>query len=360
MVGWQQSRKDRIMYPLATAQPWPLNQWYIAGFAREVGSEMLARTFLNRRVVLFRDGGGAVHALSAICPHRMMPMELGKLEADRLICAYHGLAFDLGGKCVDGPSKRVPDCALTRYPVKEDGGLLWIWLGEPYLAEQSPLPPQVEIGIGADGWTTQFVEHQILQARYMLLMDNLFDLSHLCFIHASLLGSDNVGLLEPKLETRAGRLVFERTMEDVPTDQFRKMWFPHMGDRMSSRLETELLGISLINAGGPYFDGSDCTAPLLGHQNFIHALTPETEKSTHYWTIMTRDFRIDDAGFSAMFANVNSKVVAQDIEALEAIEDRLGQQIVMPAEISMRSDLGGLQARARIIRMIDSEASTQG
>jgi phenylpropionate dioxygenase-like ring-hydroxylating dioxygenase large terminal subunit len=129
---------------------------------------------------------------------------------------------------------------------------------------------------------------------------------------------------------------------------------------MSSRLETELLGISLINAGGPYFDGSDCTAPLLGHQNFIHALTPETEKSTHYWTIMTRDFRIDDAGFSAMFANVNSKVVAQDIEALEAIEDRLGQQIVMPAEISMRSDLGGLQARARIIRMIDSEASTQG
>ena len=73
-----------MMYPLPTSQPWPLNQWYIAGFSREVGEQMLARTYLNRPVVLFRDRAGTAHALSGVCPHRMMPMELGWLEAERL------------------------------------------------------------------------------------------------------------------------------------------------------------------------------------------------------------------------------------------------------------------------------------
>ena len=343
------------MYPLPTAQPWPLNQWYVAGFSQEVGDGLTARTYLNRPVVLVRDQSGTAHALSGLCPHRMMPMELGTLEDDRLVCAYHGLAFDLAGKCVGGASKRLPDCSLIRYPLRERDGLLWIWMGEPELAERSPLPPQADIGIGADGWTTQFITHYQLQARYVLLIDNLFDLSHLSFIHASIVGKEGIGLREPEMETRNGRLVFGRTMEDVPTDKFRRMWFPHMGERMSLCMETELVGVSLINTGGPIFDGPDCAAPLLGHQNYVHAITPETEHTTHYWTIQTRDFRTDDHGLSAMFDNVNRSVVAQDIAALEAIEQRLQQRVVLPDEISMRSDLGGLQARARVIRMIEAE-----
>ena len=86
------------MYPLNAAAPWPRNQWYVAGFSNEVENGILARTFLGARVVLFRDGGGRVHALSGVCPHRMMPLELGSLKGDRLVCGYHGLTFDTDGR----------------------------------------------------------------------------------------------------------------------------------------------------------------------------------------------------------------------------------------------------------------------
>ena len=345
------------MYPLPTPRAWPLNQWYVAGFAREVGEEMLARDYLDHSVVLFRDPEGKAHALAGICPHRMMPMELGRLESDRLVCGYHGLAFAFDGTGLGRADGGKAECSLTRYPLKEKSGLLWIWMGEPDLAESTPLPPQEEIGIGAEGWANQFVDYYALKARYVLLIDNLFDLSHLNFVHSSILGDEGIGLMEPKVINRTDRLVFGRTMENADTDRARRMWFPGMGEKMSSRMETELVSISLINAGGPFFDGPDCDAPLLGHMNFIHAVTPATAHSSHYWTIMTRDFRIEDEQLSMMMAAINGQVVAQDVAALEAIELKLSSGVDLPSEASMRSDLGGLQARSRIVRMIKDEVA---
>jgi hypothetical protein len=66
------------MYPLNTEMPWPENQWYVAAVSEEVGPTILGRTLLNRSVIMFRDDKGAAHALSGVCPHRMMPLEKGR------------------------------------------------------------------------------------------------------------------------------------------------------------------------------------------------------------------------------------------------------------------------------------------
>jgi len=349
------------MYPLDTPAPWPTNQWYIAGFAQEVGREILARTFLNRRIVLFRDENGTAHALSGICPHRMMPLELGSLEGDRLICGYHGLAFDLTGACIAAPTAPTPpNCALSQYPLREVGPLLWIWMGDPALADRSPLPDQASIGIGQDGWLTQCVAHYDLGARYTLLIDNLFDLSHLGFIHASIVGSGGIALIEPKIEDSGERLVVSRVATDFPVDGYHRFLFPQAGERITTVLKSELLGIGLINAGGPVHDGPAADAPLLGHQNFIHGITPATEHMTHYWIFMTRDFRLDDAGLSAALAAQNEAVVAQDRDALEAIERLLRSDVPLPQEISMKPDAGALRARLKLIQMIRNDQGATG
>lgn len=338
-----------------------MNQWYVAGFASEVDGGLLGRTVLGRRLILFRDASGVPHALSGVCPHRMMPLELGSLDGDHVVCAYHGLHFDTGGVCVTAPTApSPPSCALRRYPLVEAGPLLWIWPGDPERAAVTPLPAQESIGVGASGWTTQCVTRFHLQARYTLLIDNLFDLSHLGFIHASIVGeASGVPLLEPRIEERDGRLVVSRELHNIPVDGYHRFLHPQMGERMSMRLESELIGISLINSGGPAWNGPGSSSPIAGHMNFVHAITPETEHSTHYWTLLARDFRQQDEELSAALAAQNQAVAQQDIDALNAIEHVVRTEADLPPEASMKPDVGALRARLRIIQMIRAEQDTQ-
>jgi len=344
------------MYPLDTKAPWPLNQWYIAAFGEEIVDRIIPRTILGERIVLFRDSAGEAHALSGVCPHRMMPMELGSVQDDRLVCGYHGLAFDLSGQCAASPTAGTPpNCALRVFPVLEAGPLIWIWPGDPALAAQTPLPDQASIGIGAEGWETDCVQRLDLEARAQILIDNLFDLSHFGFVHASILGSGGIALVEPQIEDRDGRLIVARTYADAPTDPYHRFLHPGIGDRMTVRVETELLGVGLINAGGPAWNGASTDAPRLGQMNFIHGITPATPTTCHYWSILTRDFRIGDQALTGALIAQNKAVLNQDVEVLEAIEALLGSGCPLPAEISMKPDAGALRARLRMIQMIRND-----
>jgi len=346
------------MYPLNTEKPWPENQWYVAAATEEIGPTILGRTLLNRPVIMFRDDKGVAHALSGVCPHRMMPLEKGQLAGNQVVCAYHGLTFDTTGACVAAPtSSKLPNCALTRYPLREKTPFLWIWLGDPARAELTPLPPQEAIGLGVEGWRTDYCHHFEMTARYPLLVDNLFDLSHLAFIHRSFVTETDIALVEPSIEDREGRLVVVRELINGPVDVLNRMLFPVLGERMSTRMETEMFGMSLIKAGGPSWNGPTTQGPVLGHQHFIHVLTPERETSTHYWALIDRDFRLEDDELSAMLVGGTTAIVQQDVDALEAIERILSdsQHRHLPREISMWPDQGAVRARRRLIQMIGAD-----
>ena len=65
-------------------------------------------------------------------PHRFAPLSRGRTDADRLICGYHGLGFDFGGRCVHDPhgDHVVPANASTRaFPPHERHLIVCIWLG---------------------------------------------------------------------------------------------------------------------------------------------------------------------------------------------------------------------------------------
>ena len=79
------------------------NVWYAAAWSCDlIVGKMVDRTILDVRVVLFRSAAGKPAALSNMCPHRFVPLSMGKLcnGGSAIECAYHGLRFDASGACV--------------------------------------------------------------------------------------------------------------------------------------------------------------------------------------------------------------------------------------------------------------------
>jgi nitrite reductase/ring-hydroxylating ferredoxin subunit len=71
------------------------NGWYTAVWSHELKDKPVAKTFLDDKIVLFRNAGGQIGALQDRCCHRAAP--LGEISGEYLACGYHGWQFR--GKC---------------------------------------------------------------------------------------------------------------------------------------------------------------------------------------------------------------------------------------------------------------------
>src|SRR5262245_57370493 len=109
------------------------NTWYIAAEPQEVTARPLARTILEKPVVLFRTESGKAVALEDRCPHRFAPLSLGKVIGERIQCGYHGAQFDASGACALVPGQNIvpPKARVVSYPIVEKHGYVWIWPGDP-------------------------------------------------------------------------------------------------------------------------------------------------------------------------------------------------------------------------------------
>ena len=78
----------------------------------------------GRELVLWlRDG--QLHALDSRCSHTQGPLGLGWLEADRVVCPWHGARFALAdGQPCGGPADR----PISTYPVRQEGRGVFVQL----------------------------------------------------------------------------------------------------------------------------------------------------------------------------------------------------------------------------------------
>lgn len=356
------------MYPLNSERAFVTQQWYVAATRAEVGRQILARRILDEPLVFYRTEAGEAVAMAGLCPHRLMPMELGQLQGDELVCGYHGFTFSAAGACVRTPTaEKIPASARLRaYPVVERSPWVWVWMGDPANPDLSLLPDASDIGLGDDatGWRVDVTPTVALKARAQLLIDNLFDLSHLAFVHRNSVQSDGPALvmLPPHIVDEPGDYSVIRTLPAAPVDPqgFVGLIRPDLSGLVQVDLFTRLYNVCLINAAGPWIyrvlpDGS--RGPALGKMNFVHAATPETARSTHYFGVLTRDFRIDDDGLSAFTVAQNNRVREEDRVALEAIEKVVEQHGDLRKEVSIAADAGALRVRRKISALLEAEAS---
>lgn len=349
---------NQSVYPLTASQPYPRRQWWMVAFSSEVSREILPRTVLGEKVVLYRTEDGKAVAAAGICPHRMYPMEKGRLVGDDIQCGYHGFKYDPKGVCVLTPSQATPAPACLRsYPVIEHGGTVWMWTGEAELADPALMPDLSSVGLGNPDWAADFAPRFDLGGRYTLLIDNLLDLTHVSFIHTDTLpNGDAVAKIPYELVSTEKSLNMRRVGKGIPSNPFLKTLYPHYDGPADQSFDAEYLGPCLIRTAGTMWASG--TGEPLGTLNFLHIITPETPTTTFYHTITTRDFGLKDPAVSALSDLFARTIGPQDKEAIEAIEKVL-QGRGIPREVSCKADAGAIQVRRRLTAQIEAEQAAQ-
>ena len=276
------------------------NTWYVAAWSHEIAADhMLARTITNVPLVFWRDVTGKVVVLEDRCCHRAAPLSKGRLEGGGIRCMYHGLLFDSGGRCIEIPSQDfIPPAAKVRgFPAVERFRWVWVWMGDPIRADESLIPDTHYLDDA--GWRGK-PGYMHYQANYLLITDNLLDFSHLSYVHETTLGgSPKYAGIRPKI-TRGDRSVrVERwLLDDAPAPFIGKLkTWPGNVDRWNI-YEVLLPGVLLMDSGSaPTGAGAarglrEDAAQFFGCQ----AVTPETQRTSHYFFQQSHGFALDDPG----------------------------------------------------------------
>jgi phenylpropionate dioxygenase-like ring-hydroxylating dioxygenase large terminal subunit len=225
MAGWRCGRRarrgcgaiapygGRVALPTVEVRGVLQNCWYLAGWSEEVGGgRLLARQIAGHHLVFARAADGRVFALEDMCPHRFAPLSMGRCEAGVITCPYHGLAFGSAGRCVHNPHGPITSALSVRsFPVVERHDALWLWPGS------SPSDPQSIPDFS-------FIDRTAPEARvkghlqsavdYRLMVDNIMDLTHADFLHASSLGGGINTLARAQVEQEGDTVTITWTALD--------------------------------------------------------------------------------------------------------------------------------------------------
>jgi 4beta-methylsterol monooxygenase len=163
------------------------NYWYAVEFSKKVRpSQVIEVTWWKNSIAVYRDASGTLSALENRCAHRQLPLSCGRVEGSRLVCQYHGWKYEGSGRCVEishelGKGReRLPKIAVRSYPVKERYGLIWIFPGDPALAESVPLPEIPELS-GPDPWPIIPIDVTI-GSHFSMIVENVCDFNH-AYLH---------------------------------------------------------------------------------------------------------------------------------------------------------------------------------
>jgi phenylpropionate dioxygenase-like ring-hydroxylating dioxygenase large terminal subunit len=135
--------------------------WYMPALAASLApGQMRREMLLGEPLLLGRMHDGALFAMRDICPHRGVPLSAGKILAENTVqCPYHGWRFRRDGVCsaipslVEGHDLDPEKIRVRSYPVREQDGLIWVYVAQtPGTAPKSE-PPKVPVPNAVPRWT---------------------------------------------------------------------------------------------------------------------------------------------------------------------------------------------------------------
>src|SRR5215813_1456717 len=335
------------------------NAWYIGAWADELGDKPVARRICGEPVVLFRDGSGRAAALADRCCHRAAPLHLGSLVEAGIQCGYHGLVFDTTGRCVAIPGqKQIPQDARVRsYPTVEKDQLVWLWMGDPALADPAKI---VDFPYHNDPahWPNKHAVYAI-KGNYMLMVDNLMDLTHLGYLHAKTVGGNPAAHVEAEMKTvrTSTGVKFTRWLKNSlpPPTYVKAAGFKSRVDRWQ---EFEFVAPSSVlqwtgaaDAGAGAYEGKRDG----GFQfRLFHGLTPETDTSCYYFWSVANGYRQNEPEVTDQLYAEIAPTFLEDRVMVEAQQARLSE-LSEAGLVDIASDATRMQMRRMMERLIAEE-----
>ena len=346
------------MYPFKPGSFAPKNAWYVVAFASEVGHALIGRTLVNTPLAIYRKEDGELVALDGRCPHRHFPLAKSCLEEDVVRCGYHGFAFGPNGQCVDIPSQpHTPQAYRVRtYPIVEHGLWVWVWVGESEKAARALLPSLAEIGLVGEGLTGHTMFFHEVACRYQLLNDNLFDLSHLAFLHGTSIGTRENASTPEELVRREGFVSSVRRIMDAPCPPLMHALGRYPTDTIDRAMgmESYLPGFhcGLTEVAYPASHPHAAGQPIARNRVY-HSITPITPRTSYYHFAVAVDDKVD---VEQMRVNL-APVIDEDIFASAEIEKMIDlYDGDPPPELMVKADTNAVVGRRMIQAMIDAEA----
>ncbi len=229
------------------------NQWYAVLSSHQLrkGRILGARRF-GEDMVFFRTESGSIGCLNSLCAHRKASLEKGRLTGDRIKCPFHGIEYDLTGKCVYVPAEGRASINnhsrfhMKRYHTREIGGIIFVWYGD----KEPDKEPDVFDVLTDSSYSYDHTE-DFWSVDYSRVIENQLDVSHLPFVHRDTIGRGNKTLCNgPKvvwldkntMQTSADNEVDEgqtpKNSEDSEikrtnlTFKFPNMWLNHVTDKL--------------------------------------------------------------------------------------------------------------------------------
>lgn len=146
------------------------------------GGTPFAVEVCGEQLVVFRDCSGRLGALDEHCCHRGASLLLSRVEDCGIRCIYHGWKFGADGTVLETPNvagTRFKDRVQARaYPVRDAGGLVWVYLGDFASAPELPNWPFMKVPE-----SHRLPVIAVVNCNYVQLMEGVVDSSHLSILH---------------------------------------------------------------------------------------------------------------------------------------------------------------------------------
>ena len=333
------------------------NTWYVAALSGEIDRRLKPLRILGENIVFYRTGSGKPVALEDACPHRKLPLSKGTLQEDNLECGYHGLTFNRSGKCVAAPTQdRIPPSARVHsYPVADKWGLVWIWMGNPDLADEAKI---IDIeNFDNPEWHITSGDALTCECHYLYLTDNLLDPSHVAWVHRTTFAAPGTDITPLETQEINDGLIVSRWIFGCKPPPFYAPLVKFEGncDRLQHyevRYPSIAINKSVFSPageGGPEKPLTDRSYVMISY-NF---LTPVDENVTRYHWLQQRNTDPDNEEVTRKIAEGARKAFLEDREILEAVHEGIANET--SRHINLGLDAGSLQFRRMLDRMIAAE-----
>src|ERR1700692_2494460 len=266
------------------------NAWYVGAWSDEVSDgKLVPRTIMSEPIVMYRKADGNVAVIEDRCAHRFAPLSMGKIVGgDRIQCPYHGLEYDGSGACVRNPdgTKNIPPRARVKsYPVIEKHKAIWVWMGDGP-ADAGKVPDFGVLDNVPELHTTKR-DSIVIRANYQLIIDNLLDLSHTSYLHDGILGNAETVESEITVEQDGEDVIVGRHAGNATAPGLFAILMPSVPDRVDKFTRMRWMPPSNLRlVTGICMPGA---IPETGTgYHAIHMLTPESDKTTHYFFTAVR------------------------------------------------------------------------
>jgi len=173
-------------------------EWVCVGRASALAKpgDYLTFELAGQPIIVIRDGGGAIRAMSNVCLHRMSTILEGSGNRRAIVCPYHGWTYNL-----DGTLRAAPAMDLNQGFCKQDYRLPQVrceeWLGWAMVTLNKDAPPvslqlsevrELIDDYGSEKYTETFRENHIWNTNWKILAENFMESYHLPVCHAATIG----------------------------------------------------------------------------------------------------------------------------------------------------------------------------